>query len=101
MRVALTRLASVDAERAREFVKAEPGPLTATDDDTVRLSTTLRVHLEENMRRAQCSRRLGVQENTITNRVRTAPRRIASGSDRAPLVRGSVALRLIRLAHDG
>ena len=100
MRVALTRLASVDAERAREFVKAEPGPLTATDDDTVRLSATLRVHLKDNIP-AQCSRRLGVQENTITNRVRTAPRRIASGSDRAPLVRGSVALRLIRLAHDG
>ena len=37
--VVLTALASVDAEQARTFVKAELGPLAVTDDDTVRLST--------------------------------------------------------------
>jgi hypothetical protein len=47
--VALCALASVDAEQAREFVKAELGPLTAADDDTARLSTTVRVYLKENM----------------------------------------------------
>jgi PucR-like helix-turn-helix protein len=58
-----------------------------------------RVYLEENMSPLRPSQRLGVHENTITNRVRAAqellPHPIEQRS--AELL---VALRLIRLTHD-
>jgi DNA-binding PucR family transcriptional regulator len=98
--VALAALASADVGQAREFVRAELGPLLGDDDQSVRLSATLRVYLEENMSPSRASRRLGVHEHTITNRVRAAqellPRPIEQRACEL-----QVALRLIRLAQSG
>ena len=69
--VAITALASVDEQAAREFVAAELGILAGHDDDTVRLAATLRAYLEEHASPRRTARRLGVHENTIKNRVRT------------------------------
>jgi DNA-binding PucR family transcriptional regulator len=96
--VALAALASTEVRDAREFVRAELGQLLADDDQSVRLSATLRVYLEENMSPSRASRRLGVHEHTITNRVRAAqellPRPIEQRACEL-----QVALRLIRLAQ--
>jgi hypothetical protein len=97
--VALAALASADVEHAREFVTTELGDLAAADDQSRRLTATLRVYLEENMSPLRSSQRLGVHENTITNRIRAAqellPRPI---EQRVPEL--LVALRLIRLAQE-
>jgi hypothetical protein len=96
--VVLSALASLDLEQARGFVTAELGPLTGTDDHTVRLSATLRVYLEENMSPLRASQRLGVHENTITNRIHAAQALLPH-----PIEHRScelqVALRLIRLVQ--
>jgi DNA-binding PucR family transcriptional regulator len=68
--VAITALASVDEQAAREFVTAELGTLARHDDDTLRLAATLRAYLEEHASPRRTARRLGVHENTIKNRVR-------------------------------
>jgi DNA-binding PucR family transcriptional regulator len=98
--VALAALASTDVGQAREFVRAELGQLLGDDDQSVRLSATLRVYLEENMSPSRASRRLGVHENTITNRIRTAQELLPH-----PIEHRScelqVALRLARLAQHG
>jgi hypothetical protein len=52
--VALAALASADVDQAREFVEAELARLVADDDQSRRLSATLRVHLEESSERASC-----------------------------------------------
>jgi hypothetical protein len=97
--VALTALASADVEHAREFVAAELGQLVGVDDHSRRLTATLRVYLEENMSPLRAGQRLGVHENTITNRIRAAqellPRPI---EHRSPELQ--VALRLLTLAQD-
>jgi DNA-binding PucR family transcriptional regulator len=61
-----------DLDEARRFVAAELGPLGAGDDATRRLSSTLRVFLEEGASYVRAARRLGVHENTVTYRVRRA-----------------------------
>jgi DNA-binding PucR family transcriptional regulator len=98
--VALAALASADVGEAREFVRAELGQLLGDDDQSARLSATLRVYLEENMSPSRASRRLGVHEHTITNRIRAAqellPRPIEQRACEL-----QVALRLIRLAQSG
>jgi DNA-binding PucR family transcriptional regulator len=68
--VAITALASVDEQAAREFIAAELGPLARLDDDTLRLAATLRAYLEEQASPRRTAHRLGVHENTIKNRVR-------------------------------
>jgi PucR C-terminal helix-turn-helix domain/GGDEF-like domain len=97
--VALAALATADVEHAREFVAAELGALAAVDDHSRRLTATLRVYLEENMSPLRAGQRLGVHENTITNRIRAAqellPRPI---EHRSPELQ--VALRLLTLAHE-
>ena len=70
--VALTALASADPDHARDFVHRQLGPLAADDDDTLRLTATLRVYLEERSSPRRTAERLGVHANTVTNRVRTA-----------------------------
>jgi hypothetical protein len=97
--VALTALASADVEQARGFVAIELGQLTACDDHSRRLSATLRIYLEENMSPLRASQRLGVHENTITNRVRAAQELLPHPIEqRWPEL--LVALRLIKLTHD-
>jgi hypothetical protein len=96
--VALAALASVDIEHAREFVVYELGPLAVDDDQTARLAATLEVYLEENMSPRRAAQRLGVHENTITNRIRTAQELLP-----APIEQRAcelqVALRLVLLAR--
>jgi DNA-binding PucR family transcriptional regulator len=96
--VALAALASTDVEEAREFVRAELGQLLGDDDQSARLSATLRVYLEENMSPSRASRRLGVHENTITNRVRAAQELLPHPIEQRTCEL-QVALRLIRLAQ--
>jgi DNA-binding PucR family transcriptional regulator len=97
--VALEALASPDVEQARAFVATELGQLAAGDDHSRRLSATLRIYLEENMSPLRASQRLGVHENTITNRVRAAQELLPHPiEDRWPEL--LVALRLIKLTQD-
>ena len=98
--VALAALASTDVGEAREFVKAELGQLLGDDDQSVRLSATLRVYLEENMSPSRASRRLGVHEHTITNRIRAAQELLPHPIEQRACEL-QVALRLIRLAQSG
>jgi PucR C-terminal helix-turn-helix domain/GGDEF-like domain len=70
--VSLDVLMTNDLDEARRFVAAELGPLGAGDDATRRLSSTLRVFLEEGASYVRAARRLGVHENTVTYRVRRA-----------------------------
>jgi DNA-binding PucR family transcriptional regulator len=96
--VALAALASVDVDQAREFVNAELGQLVADDDQSLRLSATLRVYLEENMSPSRASRRLGVHEHTITNRIRSAQELLPHPIEQRACEL-QVALRLIRLGQ--
>jgi DNA-binding PucR family transcriptional regulator len=65
--VALAALASTDVEQARAFVTAELGQLVGDDDQSVRLSATLRVYLEENMSPSRALRRLGDEPGDVQN----------------------------------
>jgi len=98
--VALAALATADVGEAREFVRAELGQLLGDDDQSVRLSATLRVYLEENMSPARASRRVGVHEHTITNRIRAAQKLLPHPIEQRACEL-QVALRLIRLAQSG
>ena len=98
--VALAALASTDVGEAREFVRAELGQLLGDDDHSVRLSATLRVYLEENMSPSRASRRLGVHEHTITNRIRATQELLPHPIEQRACEL-QVALRLIRLAQSG
>jgi hypothetical protein len=70
--IALTALATVDLDQARDFVESTLGPLAGDDDVARRLSATLRVYLEENRSRARAAQRLSIHENTVGNRVQQA-----------------------------
>jgi PucR-like helix-turn-helix protein/diguanylate cyclase with GGDEF domain len=96
--IALTALASVDLDLAREFVTRELGPLAAQDDDTVRLAATLRVYLEEQASPRRTAQRLGVHENTVKNRVRTVREMLGHPPEQRP-AELLVALRLARLVR--
>jgi DNA-binding PucR family transcriptional regulator len=98
--VALAALASADVGEARAFVRAELGQLLGDDDQSVRLSATLRVYLEENMSPSRASRRVGVHEHTITNRIRAAQELLPHPIEQRACEL-QVALRLIRLAQSG
>ena len=97
--VALASLASADVDHAKEFVATELGRLAADDDHSRRLTATLRVYLEENMSPLRAAQRLGVHENTITNRIRTAQELLPHPIEhRSPELQ--VALRLLRMAQE-
>jgi DNA-binding PucR family transcriptional regulator len=98
--VALAALVSTDVELAREFVVSELGQLSADDDRAVRLAATLRVYLEENLSPRRTARRLGVHENTITNRIRAAQEQLPHPIERRTSEL-EVALRIVRLAQGG
>jgi DNA-binding PucR family transcriptional regulator len=69
--IGLTALATVDMDLASRFVNAQLGPLAAQDESTLRLSSTLRVYLEEQASPRRAAQRLGVHENTVKARMRT------------------------------
>src|SRR4051794_3504680 len=96
--VALASLATADVEQAREFVLAELGPLAEGDDRTVRMAATLQVYLEENLSPRRTAQRLGVHENTITNRIRSVQERLPHPIDQRACEL-QVALRIVRLAQ--
>ena len=97
--VALAALASADVEHAREFVASELGELATGDDQARRLAATLRVYLEENMSPLRASQRLGVHENTISNRIRAAQELLPHPIEQRA-AELQVALRLLRLARE-
>jgi DNA-binding PucR family transcriptional regulator len=98
--VALAALASTDVEQARQFVASELGSLAAEDDRTARLAATLQVYLEENLSPRRTAQRLGVHENTITNRIRSAQQQLPHPIE-GRTCELEVALRIARLAHGG
>jgi DNA-binding PucR family transcriptional regulator len=97
--VALPAVASSDFDLARRFVASELGPLSAPDDETVRLAATLRAYLEENASPRRAGRRLGIHENTVKNRVRAAADLLGQAPEErvAELL---VALRLLGLTRN-
>jgi PucR C-terminal helix-turn-helix domain/GGDEF-like domain len=97
--VALTAVASVDLDLARDFVARELGPLAGNDDDSLRLAATLRVYLEEHASPRRTAQRLGVHENTVKNRVRAA-RELLGHPPEERVAEVLVALRLARLTRD-
>jgi DNA-binding PucR family transcriptional regulator len=68
--VAILALLSADAERARQFVTRELGPLDADNDAMARLRATLAVYFREGDVIAATAQRLGVHINTISYRLR-------------------------------
>jgi len=96
--VALAALASTDAVRAREFVRSELGALAGDDDRTARLAATLQVYLEENLSPRRTAQRLGVHENTISNRINAAQEELPHPIERRACEL-QVALRIVRLAQ--
>jgi PucR C-terminal helix-turn-helix domain/GGDEF-like domain len=97
--VSLTALTSVDLGLAREFAIRELRELVAQDEDTLRLSATLRVYLEENASPRRAAQRLGVHENTIKNRVRTIGE-LLGGPPEERVAERLVALRVARLTDN-
>jgi transposase-like protein len=97
--VALTAVASVDLDLARDFVARELGPLSGNDDDALRLAATLRVYLEEHASPRRTAQRLGIHENTVKNRVRAA-RELLGHPPEERVAEVLVALRLARLTRE-
>ncbi|HEX5608664.1 MAG TPA: helix-turn-helix domain-containing protein [Solirubrobacterales bacterium] len=96
--VSLEALMIDDPEAARRFAKRELGPLTAEDDATRRLASTLAIFLDEGASFTRAARRLGVHTNTVTYRVHRAEELLGhSASERQIELR--VALRLAGLAR--
>jgi transposase-like protein len=98
-KVVLAALASADVTQARRFVADELGPLAADDDQAARLSATLLIYLEENMSPRRAANRLGVHENTIANRIRTAQEQLGHPIEQRS-AELQVALRLVRLTRE-
>ncbi len=70
--VALAAIATADLEQARDFARRELGGLAGDTDEARRLAATVRVYLEEGSSARRAASHLGVHENTIKNRIRTA-----------------------------
>jgi DNA-binding PucR family transcriptional regulator len=96
--VALTALASVDEQAARDFVAAELGRLAVDDEEVRRLAATLRAYLEERSNARRTAQRLGVHEHTVKNRVRAAADLRGRPADER-IAETLVALRLARMVH--
>jgi hypothetical protein len=94
--LALEALLTDDVEAARRFAARELGPLTAEDDATVRLASTLAVFLDEGASFVAAARRLGVHTNTVTYRVHRAEELLGHPVNERQLEL-RVALRLARL----
>ncbi|HWH20514.1 MAG TPA: helix-turn-helix domain-containing protein, partial [Solirubrobacterales bacterium] len=94
--LALEALLVEDPEAARRFAERELGPLSARDDATVRITSTLAIFLEEGGSFVRAARRLGVHTNTVTYRVRRAEAELGHPVTDRPLEL-AVALRLSHL----
>lgn len=96
--VALMAIATADADQARDFVRRELGRLAEDSDEARRLAATLRVYLDEGSSARRAAKRLGVHENTIKNRIRTAEGQLGHPVT-SRLAEMLVALRLAPLAR--
>lgn len=67
--VALLELLTADPVAAQRFVRAELGPLAVDDEQAARLRSTVQVYLDENLSPIRTARRLGVNKNTVVNRM--------------------------------
>lgn len=94
--VAVTALASSEADLARAFVSRVLRGLAGQDDQTRRLAGTLSVYLEENASPARTAQRLGVHVNTVKNRLRSVAE-LLGGPPEQHVAERLVALRLARL----
>jgi hypothetical protein len=98
--VALIDLATVDLDRSRAFVADELGRLAAEDEQTARLAATLLAYLEHQGSARRAAAGLGIHENTVANRVRTAREMLGRPvDDRVPEL--LVALRLAPVVRPG
>jgi DNA-binding PucR family transcriptional regulator len=70
--VSLVALMTQDPEETERFLERELGPLLQPTDAARRLTSTLRVYLDEGASYVAAGRRLGVHENTVGYRVRRA-----------------------------
>ena len=70
--VALTAIATVDLEQARDFAHRELGGLAGDTAEARRAAATVRIYLEEGSSARRAASRLDVHENTIKNRIRAA-----------------------------
>ncbi len=70
--VALTAIATVDLEQARDFARRELGGLAGDTAEARRVAATVRIYLEEGSSARRAASRLDVHENTIKNRIRAA-----------------------------
>ncbi len=70
--VALAAIATADLEQARDFARRELGGLAGDTDEASRLAATVQVYLEEGSSARRAASHLGVHENTVKNRIRTA-----------------------------
>jgi len=95
--IAVAALASADLEHARRFVADQLGTLSHGDDEARRLSATLRAYLEEGASPRRTARRLGVHENTVSNRLATIEERLGHPV-RERVTELLVALRLAGIA---
>lgn len=91
-------IATADADQARDFVRRELGRLAEDSDEARRLAATLRVYLDEGSSARRAAKRLGVHENTIKNRIRTAEEQLGHPVT-SRLAEMLVTLRLAPLAR--
>ncbi len=98
--LALEALLAEDPTAARRFAARELGPLAATDDATIRLTSTLEIFLEENSSFVGAGRRLGIHANTVAYRVHRAESLLGRPLGERQLEL-RVALRLARLLGAG
>jgi DNA-binding PucR family transcriptional regulator len=96
--VALVALLTKDPAQARTFAERQLGPLMASDAATTRLAETLLAVLRAQGSPRHAAMRLGVHENTVAKRVRTAEQALARSIGERPdellaalLIRGAVA----------
>lgn len=68
--LALTAVLSADVDLMRAFVADELGELSADDDATSRLRSTLLVYFEEDLSASRTGRRLSIHRNTVNYRVK-------------------------------
>lgn len=68
--VAVLSLVASDQALLRQFVVEELGPLSAADDDIMRLRATLWTYLREHRNARQTAARLGIHQNTVSYRLR-------------------------------
>jgi phage FluMu protein gp41 len=82
--IALAALLTKDLDQARVFARRELGELTGDDATANRLATTVLTVLTEQGSPRRAAQKLGVHENTVAKRLRSAERALGRGIDERP-----------------